>query len=316
MRFRFLLLLPFALTVLASEPPRLEILPVGIQNLGSIGPREKRTLAYTFHNRSAAPIALKVADLPAGLRVNGPALERSIAPNQTLALELQLDPTEQRGWYRRRVKLVTDDPQQGDYLLPLEATIRPDLAVDALRLTMPPVHLHESPEAIFHFARETGEPLSLRLISPLPPHLEADIQVQGPKAQLRLVLRPGKLAPAVVKGLETLKVETNVGEQQAFTLYLNWSVVPLLEVDPLRLLFQEQDTQTLKLRRPDGKPFALEEARIEGDGFLLPEALDSRPGESRQLLVKRKARGESHALLLLKVKGEEEIQRIPLVSLP
>ena len=313
---RRLLLFPIALMALASEPARLEIQPAGIQHLGSLGPREKRTLSYTLHNRSAAAITLKVADLPAGLQVSGPALEGSIAPQASLALELRLDPSGRTGLYRRKVRLSTDDPQQGDYVLPVEATIRPDLAVDALRLTMPPVRFHESPQAAFHFLRETGEPLSVRLVSPLPAHLEAETQTQGPKAQLRVILRPGKVAPGILRGLETLKVETNVDDQKTFTLYLNWSLIPLLEADPLRLVFQEQDALDLKLRRSDGKPFTLEEARIEGEGFLLPEPLDPRPAERSQLQVQRKVRGEAHALLVLKVKGEEELQRIPLVSLP
>jgi hypothetical protein len=154
------------------------------------------------------------------------------------------------------------------------------------------------------------------LVSPLPEYLEADVQAHGPRAQLRVTLRPHKVPPALLRGLETLKVETNVGDQNAFTLYLNWSLIPVLESTPARLVFEGQDTLELTLRRPDGKAFALEEARIEGKGFLLSQPLDPRPAERRQLQVKRLLRGEAQALLVLKVKGEEELQRIPLVSLP
>ena len=316
MRLRCLLPLPFALTLLAADPPRLEIQPAGMQKLGSVGPREQRTLTYTFHNRSKAPIALKVSDLPAGLQVSGPALERSIAPEESLALLLKLDPTQQRGWFRRRVKLVTDDPQQGDYLLPLEATIRPDLAVDALRLNLPAAHFHESPEASFHFFRETGEPLSLRLVSTTPEYLETEVIAKGPKAELRVILHPLKVSPGVLEGLESLQVESNVGEQKTFTLYFQWSLIPMLACTPVRLVFEGQDTLALTVKRPDGKAFSLEEARIEGQGFSAAPTQTSGPVESLQLSIKREVHGEARALLVLKVKGEAELQRIPLISLP
>jgi hypothetical protein len=44
-------------------PPRLSIEPSGRVQVGSVGPQEKKTIAYTFTNTSNTPIRMRVTDL-------------------------------------------------------------------------------------------------------------------------------------------------------------------------------------------------------------------------------------------------------------
>jgi len=302
-------------TVGPVEAPRLDVHPAGLQNLGSLGPREKRFQAYTFHNRSTLPISLRIADAPQGLRLEGPALLRPLEPGETLGLNLEVDAASQTGWLKRRVRLVTDDPKQGAYILPIEASVRPDLSVDALRRSLPPVHVHESPEMVFHFVRETGDPLALNVLSGIPPYLEVAVNAEKGRGELRVVLRASKVDPGLLRGLEILRVGTNVPGQTEVTLYLDWRLLPLLEAEPARLVFQGQEPMTLRLRQPEGKPFDLSEVQLEGEGFSA-ENLEGAPSAEKRILVRRNRLEACNAFLRLRISGESECLRVPLIGLP
>lgn len=307
-------------TAMAVDPPRLDVLPAGLVNLGSMGPREKRVQKYTFRNRSGAPVSLRVEDAPKGIRVEGPALLHPLLSGEALDLELEVDATGHSGWLRRRVRLRTDDPRQGAYVLPVEATVRPDLEVDAVRKHFPPARSYESPELVFQFRRETGEPLALRLLSELPPYLEARItggqDAEQGRNELRVVLRASRVEAGVLQGLETFRVGTSVAEQPAFTLYADWRIQPILEVEPSRLVFNGQELSDLKLRRPDGKSFALTDAHVEGEGFILAQELDKGLSVEKRLRVRRLGDGLARAVLVLGIQDESERVRVPLVGLP
>jgi hypothetical protein len=301
----------------AVAPPRLEITPKGRIALGSVGPRETKTLAYTFRNISPMPIALRVGDLSPGVTVQGPALEKPIGPNQSASLSMFLDPTDSLGVQRRSVRLLTDDPKQGAYLLPVEMTVRPDLTVDQERKSFGTIGTHESPQIGFAFTRESGIPLQVRLITPLPEYLEQEVVAGSKTAELRFTFRPGKVEPGTLLGLETLVVEANAPLQSRFTLYLDWKLRRPVEAIPSRLVFLEAAVQglDLSLKRQDGQPFAIQSALIEGKGFAL-QSLPTGPGPEHQLRVLRTGNSQAKALLILHFEGQEESLAVPLAYLP
>ncbi|MGA2083340.1 MAG: hypothetical protein ABSH53_22430 [Holophaga sp.] len=171
-------------------PARLKIEPPGRVDLGETGPLEPKTQAYVFTNTSAAAIALRILDRSPGVTVAGPALERPIPPSASAGLVLRVDPAGWVGPQSRNVRLGTDDPGQGDYYLPVRLRVRPDLTVDGVRRRFGDVGVQESPQAVFTFRRETGQPLALRVMSDLPPYLECEVRPQGACARLACTFSP------------------------------------------------------------------------------------------------------------------------------
>lgn len=301
----------------AVDPPRLEVTPSGRIKLGSVGPREKKTLTYAFRNTSATPISIRVGDLSPGVTVQGPALEKPIGAKESAALSMSIDPTDFVGVQRRNVRILTDDPKQGQYLLPVEMVVRPDLTVDQERKSFGEILSHESPEIGFTFIRESGAPLQLRLTSPLPDYLEKEWISETKRAELRLTFRPGRVAPGTQLGLETLVVESNAPHQPRFTLYLDWKLRRPVEATPSRLVFLDPAEKSLELslKRRDGQPFSLRDAVIEGQGFAL-EPLPKGPAIEHKLRVLHSVDTEAKAMLVLRFEGQEEALRVPLAYLP
>lgn len=312
---RVLMVFLAGLALSALDGPRLEIQPAGLQHLGSLGPREKRTLVYTLRNASDRPLALKVANQPAGLRVEGLALQRVLQPGEALPLSLEVDATGQGAWLKRKVELVTDDPRQGHYVLPVEAAVRPDLTVDRLRAVLSPARHHESPEAVFQMVRETGDPLVVRLTEALPPYLEFSVDSQNGKALLRLVFRPAQVTPGALQGLETIRLETNVPGQSELTLYLTWSIQTPLLAKPARLVFDSMSVQDVELVHPKGLPFRLGSVRVEGEGFEC-EPLPLNQAPAQHLRVHRSQATSCRAMLWVTIEGDSEAMPLPLVGLP
>ncbi len=321
---------PLAPPARKVAPPRLAIEPAGRVNLGSVGPTEVREQRYLFTNRSDKPIALRVLDLSPGVTVEGPALHGPIAPKRSAPLTLRADPTDFVGWQPRNVKLGTDDPDQGEYFLPIGMTVRPDLTVDAPKKSLGEVALHETPQAVFVFRRETGQATKLWVSSPLPPYLEAEVESiparpatggpavpPGAMGALRLTLRPALVDPGMLAGLETLTVESSAPHQPRFQLYLDWKLKLPVRLSSPRVVFlgRGEVARTLVLESRDGKPFRLESARLEGEGFTL-EGPASGSARRMELKLVRKAAATAKALLVLAFDGEPVPLRVPVAFLP
>jgi hypothetical protein len=285
-------------------------------DLGELGPLETRSRSYTFSNTSGAPISLRLLDLAPGVSVAGPALERPIPARGSARLVLRVDPAGMAGPQSRNVRLGTDDPRQGSYYLPVRMTVRPDLTVDGTRRDYGDVGSRESPCCVFSFARETGKPLALRLAAPPPPYLECDLQAVGPRAQLAFTLRPGRVPPGMLLGLDRVRVESNAPLQPGFDLYLEWRLRRAVEASPPRLLFRQSgpDRLELKLRSRSGSPFRVLGAELEGAGFQ-PGPLPAAPAAEQALAVRRTAPAAVRAMLVLRFEGEDEPLRVPLAYL-
>lgn len=299
----------------APKPPapaRVSIAPAGRVDLGSLGPREVKRISYTFTNTSGAPIRFRILDLSPGVTAQGPALQEAIPAQGKASLEVQVDPTDWVGHQKRSIRLGTDDPGQGQYLLPMAYFARPDLTVDAEKKGWGTVAPHESPALVFHFKRETPEPIQLKLESALPPHLEAEIEPGKGQTELRIVLRPQRLEPGVRVGLEMLQVSTNAPHQPKFTLYADWRVQWPVEAIPQRLVFLDpnEDRKTLRLQSTQGKPFRVTGAHLEGQGFRLVE----RGPDS--LTLQRVGREPAKALLWIEFEGQDLALKVPLSYLP
>lgn len=306
-----------AAQLLAQAPPRLEVRPAGRVQLGSVGPREVKTITYAITNTSAGPIALRLGDLSPGVTVRGPALQGTFAPGQSLELTLTVDPSDFVGPQARNVRLLTDDPLQGEYRLPVGMDVRPDLTVDAQKKTFGIVAPHESPQAVFTFTRETGEPTVIRLADALPPYLEAEVVPGTPASRLLVTLRPARVPPGAALGLETLRVETSAPRQPSFTLYLDWKLHHPIEALPARVVFLDPalQAQELRLKARDGKAFLIEGADVEGGGFQVGPVPGA--GAPEQVLaIRRTAAVLTRSLLVLRFKGEEQPLRVPLSYLP
>lgn len=313
----FCLVLISACPLKPFAPPRLRIEPAGRVDLGELGPLEARTQGYTFTNASAAPITLRVLDLAPGVSLAGPALGGPIAPSASARLDLRVDPGGWVGPQARAARLGTDDPGQGSYYLPVRMTVRPDLTVDGVRRDFGDVAAFESPAAVFSFARETGRPLALRLLTPLPEYLEAEVRTEGPRARLAFILRPGRVPAGMRMGLDPVRVETNAPLQPRFDLYLEWRLRHAIEAYPPRLLFARPGPATLvlRLKSRNGSPFLILGAQLEGEGFDLGPASRS-PAPEQTLAVRRTASASARAVLLLRFSGEDTALKVPVAFLP
>lgn len=315
-------------------PPRLAIEPAGRVNLGSIGPAEVRTQVYTLKNTSDTQIALRVLDLSPGVTVAGPALQGPIAPRGSAQLTLRVNPAEFVGWQPRNVKLGTDDPGQGEYFLPIGMTVRPDLTVDRVKQSLGEVAPHESPQATFRFRRETGQATKLWVSSPLPPYLDVEVEAvpglpqsqepaavkpeqRGTEGALRVTLRPGRIDPGMLAGLETFTVESSAPQQPKFLLYLDWKMKLPVTLSTPRVIFltAAEVSRKLVIEGRDGRSFQLESARLEGEGFELGKVPLAPVGRA-ELTLRRKTAVSARALLLLKLKGEAQPIRVPVAYLP
>lgn len=309
-----------ALAVLAGEPAfapaRLRVEPAGPVDLGSLGPREIRRQAYAFSNLSDAPLSLRVLDLSPGVTVAGPALAGPIPARGGAALTLSLDASGWQGPQARNVRLGTDDPRQGSYYLPVKLEVRPDLTVDGGRRSFGDVAAHESPRQVFTFLRETGEATRLRVVSPLPPYLEVDLEAGAGVTRLGVTFRPRLAPPGARQGFERIQVETSAPLQPAFDLYLDWRLHHAVEASPSRVVFLDpaEDAASLVLSARGGVPFRILAARVEGEGFRV-EGVPAGASPERTLRVRRLASAAARAMLVLAIEDQEEL-RVPLAYLP
>jgi hypothetical protein len=283
--------------------------------LGEVGPAEVVRKPYVFENRSRAPICLRVYDLSPGVSAAGPALEGPIPPLASAGLVLVVDPTGWVGPQSRNVRLGTDDPRQGQYYLPIRMTIRPDLTVDGVRRTFGAVRPYESPRVAFHFVRETGQALRLRVATALPDYLECETEVRGAGGQVAFTLRAARIQPGAARGLEQVRVESNAPLQPRFDLYLEWRVEHAIEAVPARVVFLgPEPTLTLTLKARSGRPFRVLRVELEGQGFQVGP-VSRAEGRAQSLAIQRTARGPARALLVIRCEGEEPL-RVPVAYLP
>lgn len=305
------------LCLAVAAQPRVRIEPAGRVDLGEGGPREVRTQAYRFTNVSAAPITLRVLDRSPGVTVAGPGVGRPIPPGASVPVLVRLDPAGWTGAQLRNVRLGTDDPGQGTYYLPLSLRIRPDLAVDGPRRSFGDVGDHESPELAFTFARESGQPLALRVEPPLPEYLECDVRAQGARAVVAFTLRPARVPPGMAMGLERVRVASNVAGQETLDLYLDWRLHHPVEPDPVRVVFTgpAPDTLELRLRSRAGAPFRILQASLDGDGFQVGPLPGTEAAE-QVLAIRRTAPGPVRALLVLRCSAMAQPLRVPVAYLP
>jgi hypothetical protein len=299
------------------DPPRLTIEPEGRVDLGEVGPRETRTLRYTFTNSSARPITLRLLDLAPGVTAAGPALQGPIAAHASAVLELRLDPEGWVGPQARKVSLGTDDPRQGRYFLPVAVVVRPDLAVDGTRREFGDVAVPGSTQQVFTFARETGEPVVLKVAQALPPYLDLEQERGRASVQLVFTLRTDRVPAGERLGFERVAVTTNAPLQPTFDLYLAWKLHHAIEATPSRVVFQDRkaSTQAVTLRATAGKPFRLLQAKVEGAGFQVESAPDS-GAAAQTLTIRRTAQAEARATLVLRFEGEDGELSVPLAFLP
>jgi len=223
-----------------------------------------------------------------------------------------VDPTGLEGFIKGAVRLGTDDPSQPNYILRYDMVVRPEVAVDSERKSLGEVAPHESPEVRFRFTREGGDPLKLAWASEIPAHLEAQLVHEGVSAEARVTLRPERVKPGTLAGLEVLKVATNGPKQPVFTLYLDWRIVTPVTPVPSRLVFTDLKTTLLglELTSRDGKPFRLLKVQIQGMGF---ELLDTpQTASDRHVLRVRRVGHTPEALLVIECSNQDSPLRVPL----
>ncbi len=314
-----------------AAPLRYKVTPDTVVHLGAVGPKEVRTTLYDLTNTSDRPIAFRVLDLAPGTTASLSSFEKPWAPGETRRFSIVVDPTGWVGYQRRAVKLEPDDAEQPWFLTRIDMTVRPEMSVDALTKNLGEVAPFESPQAVFRFKREGGDPSQIKLVSSLPPYLEGEVSNEGTDSELRITLRPRLLKAGMQAGLETLKVETTAPRESAFTLYLSWKLRHAIQAEPARVIFDSETAHhlSLNLKSRDGKAFRILKAEIEGGGFAVgafPEgtrpasgAVGSLPKEAaatHRLAVERVAKEEARAVLVLSIEGQDEPLKIPLSYLP
>lgn len=291
---------------------RYRVEPDTILHWGEIGPREKRTATCTVVNQSDRPIAFKLGDLAVGTTVDASALATPLAPGDRRTLTLTVDPEGFVGYQRRAARLEPDDPAEPRFVWRVDMTVRPDLTVDATRKELGAVAPHESVEAVFAFKRETGDPLELKLLTPLPPYLEAETAMQGPSGELRLTLRAPALKGGQASGLEILKVATNAPLQRQFLLYLSWKLKRPVELEPARLAFDSLKERHASLTLKSDKPFRIEALTFDRQAFELAGQTYGEAKEHRITLF-RKGLPKPESPLTLRLSGHAEPLVVPIL---
>ena len=286
--------------------------PWGTTGLGSVGPIEKKTLAWELENLSGQPITFKVADLSPGVTLAGDPFKDPIPAHGKRAFTLQVDAAGWEGYQRRAVRLVSDDPTQPAYVVRFDMTVRPDLAVDGTTKKLDGVAPYESPQAVFAFKRETGEPLELKLASKLPAYVEPEIAPKGASAELRLTLRATQVPPGQLTGLEVVKVTTNAPKQPSFDLYLDWSIHLPVRPSPTRIVFDDPKVKALKLALSGDKAFAVLKADLQAEGFAL-DPLPAGESKAHTLTLRRVANHAKDGLLVLTLSGVDDPLKIPVI---
>ncbi|BDU78550.1 hypothetical protein [Mesoterricola sediminis] len=294
------------------DPPRLRVDPPGEVDLGSLGPTERRAQAYRIRNRSDRPIALRLLDVPPGVRVEGPALEAPLAPGAEAPLRLVFDAAGLEGFQARDVRIGTDDPRQGRYHLPVRAQVRPDLAVDGTDRDLGTFLAHESPRCVFSFRRESGAPAGLRLAEAPPPHLEPDLAETGGSAQLGFTFRADRVPAGVRRGVDRLRVATAAPLQPAFELTVAWRFRPAVDATPPRVVFQDpaRRSRVLRLEAADGGRPSIASLQVIGAGFRVV------PLRGGRLRVLRVGETPGRALLRLGFRDRPGVLEVPLAYLP
>jgi hypothetical protein len=297
---------------------RYSVKPDAVTSLGSLGPREVRQVSWELRNDSDKPIAFRLVDLSPGTNLGTEPLATALAPGESRKLTATVDPKDWVGYQRRSIRLESDDATQPRYLLRMDFTVRPEVAVDSAAKDMGAVQRFESPAATFRFTREGGDIAVIRLTSPLPPYFEHEVVQDGVNASLVLTLRPSKLKPGQTAGLERLRVETSAPLQPRFNLTLAWRLAQPLEAAPSRLVLDQpgQFASTLKIRRGDGKPVKLLRAELaEGRGWAISKP-DAAEAAEHELTVTLKDRRQRKGLLRITAEGLDEPLLVPLAYLP
>lgn len=303
---------------------RFTVAPDTVQRLGSVGPREVRTLTWELKNTSDKPITFRVLDTAPGVRVPLDPFLKVWQPGESRKIEVTSDPSGFLAYQRRAVRLEPDDPSQPRYILRWDMMVRPEMAVDTANKSFGEVAPHESPLLAYTFTREGGGLAEIRLESKLPDYLEPEVTAEGPKATLQLTLRPSRLKPGVQAGLELLKVSTNAPQQPAFDLTLAWKLKLPILATPSRVVWDEPKIRgfKLELKSRNGKPFRILEARIEGpkdkqgNDLFTHGALPAEAAPSHVLKLQCFADLETKAMLFLTCSGLDAPMQIPLSWLP
>ncbi|HTL99081.1 MAG TPA: hypothetical protein VL181_09795 [Holophagaceae bacterium] len=280
--------------------------------LGSVGPTEKAQHTWEVENLSDKPIRFQVADLSPGVVLAGDPFKEPIPAHAKRAFTIQVDATGWEGYQKRGIRIVSDDPKQPAYKVLFDMTVRPDLAVDEVTKKLSGVAPYESPQAVFHFKRETGEPLDLKLASPLPAYLDPEIALKGGSAELRLTLRASKVPAGQLSGLEILRVTTNAPRQPAFDLYLDWSIRLPVRPTPSRVVFDDPKVGVSKLTLEGDAPFKVLAADLQADGFTL-DALPAGEAKIQTLTLRRVKADAKDGLLVLTLSGVQDPLKVPVI---
>ena len=302
----------------ANLPPgfkdtfRYVIRPWGWVHLGSLGPEEKTTHTWELENLSDKPITFKVSDLSPGVLVLEEPFKESIPAHGRRRFTIQADATGWEGFQQRGIRLVSDDPTQPSYKVLFDMTVRPDLTVDAVQKNMAKVAPYESPQASFHFKRETGTPLEVKRASELPPYVEGEVVPLGAAADLRLTLRASKVPTGQLAGLEVVKVTTNAPQQPSFDLYLNWAIHLPVMPNPSRAVFDDPKVKQVKLTLKGDHPFKILSAKWEAQGFALGP-LPSSNTKTHVLTVRRLRDDATNGMLVLTFSGVQDPLSIPVI---
>lgn len=309
---------------------RYRITPDRAVIVDTLGPREPKTVTYEVANQSDKPIAFTVSDFSPGTTATLEAFAKPFAPGDVRTFTVTVDPTDWVGWQTRAVRIVPDDPNEPTFKTVIKLNIRPEMAVDNLAKDLGAVAPHESPQIVFAFNREGGDPGQIKLASQLPPWFDPEVVNEGTHSELRLTFRPRLLNPGVHAGLELIKVETNAPRQPSFPLTLAWKLDLPVVPSPARVVFDRKDAegQTLTLAAKDGKPFRILSAELEGKGFAVGTFPDGNPVDGQvaplpqapakdvALPVKVLTTTECKAVLVLHLEGHEEPLKVPLAYLP
>lgn len=303
---------------------RYIVTPEAVQHLGSMGPKEVRSLHWDLKNTSDKPIAFRVLDTAPGAKVLPGPFASPWQPGETRKIEVSSDATNFLAYQRRAVRLEPDDPSQPRYILRWDMMVRPEMTVDAASKSFGDVAPSESPLLAYTFTREGGDPAEIRLESKLPEYLEAEVSAAGPKASLQVTLRPSKLKPGMVAGLELLRVSTNAPQQPSFDLTLAWKLKLLIEAMPSRVVWDEPKVRgfKLELKSGNGKPFRILDARIagptdkQGNALFTHGPLPSGAATSHTLKLQCFADQEATGMLFVTCSGLDAPLQVPLLWLP
>jgi hypothetical protein len=237
---------------------------------GRIPARPPVSAVFTARNTGKAPLELREVTTSCGCTSALPA-KRILAPGESTRLEVRFDPHKDFGAVEKSVTVLSNDPDQPQCRLLIQAEVYPSAWLDRRILLFQGVLPGETPAETVRCVSFSGGPVGLKgLDVPEGRILRAEAVQAGKDILVKVTLHPEPGDPQ--NGRQTLVLRTDDPDAAAIPLQVFWNLADAVTAFPSRLAFDLARTGT---RRE--LPLALAHARHRPFRILAYRVVDLAP---------------------------------------